>query len=121
MDKADRTSRIGKELDKPGMETYAIGGSKPNILIDEPETGGSDGVGLGESRKDGHIDESLLKGHQQRHPGHHQPSHSVQKRVHVRHHFYAPSRSRSLLCYCLLLSHFSSKTLIQQNGTRQLL
>lgn len=91
--KADRTSTFRKELDKPGMETHTVRGSEPDVLVGEPESGRSHWVGLGESWKDWNVDQSLLESDQQSHPGNNQPSHSVQQRVHVRHHFWCSAVS----------------------------
>lgn len=73
------------------METDAVGGCEPNVVVKEAEAGWGDWVGFSESRYHGDIDELLLKRHQQCHPRHHQSANSVQQRAHVGHHDWCPS------------------------------
>ncbi|CAL1357500.1 unnamed protein product [Linum trigynum] len=80
------TSAVREELDEPGMEADAIGGSEPDVLVSETEAGGSNRVGLGETRDDGDVDEPLLKGNQQGHPGEDYAADAVEEDVEVRHH-----------------------------------
>lgn len=42
-----RTAAIGEELDEPGVEADAVGGSEPDVLVGEAEAGRGEGVGLG--------------------------------------------------------------------------
>lgn len=84
-----RTAAIGEELDEPGVEADAVGGSEPDVLVGEAEAGRGEGVGLGEARHHGHVHQPLLEGHQQRHARHRDAPHPVQQRVHVGHHFRA--------------------------------
>lgn len=81
------TPAIWEELDEPGVEADAIRGSETDILILEMETGRGDWVCFGEARDDGHVDQLLLKCHQQRHPRDHDPSYPIQQGVYVIHHF----------------------------------
>ena len=41
------TSAVREELDEPSMESDSIGGSEPNILVDESESGRRYRVRLG--------------------------------------------------------------------------
>ncbi|GER47363.1 FAR1-related sequence 12 [Striga asiatica] len=63
-----------EELDEPRVEADAIGGSEPDILVEEAEPGGGDYVGSGEPGQDRNVDELLLKGDKQRHAGHRNPA-----------------------------------------------
>jgi len=66
-----KTSTIKKELDEPGLEANTVWGAKPDVLVDESEARGIDGVRLGETREHWNIDKLLLKHHQQYHPYYH--------------------------------------------------
>lgn len=82
----DRTSAVGEEPDEPRVEADAVGGSEPDVLIDETEAGGSNRVGLSESGKHRDVDKFLLKGDEQRHTSHHYAPNSVQQGTDIRHH-----------------------------------
>ena len=80
------TFAIREELDEPSVEAHAVGGPQPDVLVLEAEAGGGEGVGSGEAREHGNIDEPLLERHQQRHSRHQHRAYAIQHQAQVRHH-----------------------------------
>jgi len=60
------TSAGGGVADEPGVEAHAVHGAEPDILVDEAEAGGGDGVRARQAREHGHVDEALLQRNQRR-------------------------------------------------------
>lgn len=72
--------------EEPGVEAHAVGGAEPDVLVDEAEARGLDGVSAREAREHGHVDEALLQRHQRRQAHHRHAPCAVHQRLEPPHH-----------------------------------
>lgn len=84
----------GGVADEPGVEADAVGGAEPDVLVDEAEAVGGDGVRPRDPREHGHVDEALLQRHERREPNHRHAPRAVAQCLQPAHHP-RPRRRRS--------------------------